>query len=57
MRSGLVDVLEPVLAEIALAHAFGQRRPTSAAVAADRSTWPPWPAAQIRAARTTSIPT
>ena len=46
------EVLEPVLAEV------GQlelRR--AAAVAAESRTWPPWPAAAIRAPRWTSSPT
>ena len=47
------EVLEPVLAEVA----HGRRRRRGRASPATASTCPPWPAAAIRAARWTSIPT
>ena len=49
---GLVDAPEVVLAEVAQRDAAEQ-----AAVACESSTCPPWPAAQMRAARCTSSPT
>ena len=52
---GRRKILEAVLAEVE------QRQPVarsaSAAVAAETSTWPPWPEAAMRAARWTSAPT
>ena len=48
----LVEVLQPVLAQIAQA-----RRRERRASHAESTTWPPWPAAAIRAPRWTSRPT
>ena len=50
-RNRLRKVLEPVLAELA------DVASTSARVACESSTWPPWPALMILAARCTSSPT
>ena len=49
---GSIEVLEPVTAEV-----LSGSSSTSAAVAAERSTWPPWASAATRAPRWTSIPT
>ena len=54
---GTIEVLEPVLTEIAERDVVGSSSATSSRVALETSTCPPCPAAQIRAARCTSKPT
>ena len=51
------EILEPMLPKIAEAHLVRYAEPISAWAASERRIWPPWPAAQMRAARCTSIPT
>ena len=54
----VLDVLEVLLPEIEDTRRLpAGRSPSSARVVSDRRIWPPWPAEQMRAARTTSIPT
>ena len=56
-RCGARQVLEPVLAEVAERDTCRAARPRRARGSTrDSSTWPPWAAAQIRAARDTSRP-
>ena len=54
---GQGDVLQPVLAEVAEEAPSGRACSTSPLVASETRTCPPWPAAAIRAARFTSMPT
>ena len=54
---GREQVLEPVLAQVAQRDAVRQAAADQARVAAETRTWPPWPAAAMRAARLTSRPT
>ena len=57
IRSGAREILEAVLAEVAQGDAGRQRALGQGARRAGERTWPPWPAAAMRAARWTSSPT